>query len=169
MLPSLYNLKAILILNNNGQRVIARYYDEHFLTIKEQKEFEKVLFSKTSKSLASDHADVIMVDSLSAVFRSKIDLYFYVIGSTVENEIILMSVLNCLFESVNEVLRKNVEKRVMLENLDFCMLIVDEICDNGIILEIDSSQVIQRVCFKQEDNLPYSEQTVVDLLKSMLK
>jgi coatomer subunit zeta len=166
----LYSIKGILILNNSGQRIIARYYDDHFPSIKEQKEFEKVLFSKTSKSsISADQVDIIMIDGLSIVFKSKIDLFFYVIGSTSENEIILMSVLNCLFDSINEILRKNMEKKVLLENLDFGMLVVDEICDNGIILEIDASQIVQRVCFKQEDSIPYSEQTVVDLFKSLLK
>lgn len=42
-----------------------------------------------------------------------------------------MSVLNCLYDSVNQILRKNVEKRMVLENLDIVMLAMDEICDNG--------------------------------------
>jgi hypothetical protein len=169
MAPSIYSVKGILILNNNGGRIISRYYDDQFLTIKEQKEFEKILFSKTNKALSADNSDIIMIDALTIVFKAKIDLFFYVIGSTSENELILMSVLNCLFDSINEILRKNFEKKVLLDNLDYCMLVVDEICDNGIILEIDPSQVVQRVCFKQEDSVPLSEQTVVDLLKSMLK
>lgn len=42
-----------------------------------------------------------------------------------------MSVLQCLYDSVNQILRKNVEKRVVLENLDTVMLAMDEICDGG--------------------------------------
>jgi len=42
-----------------------------------------------------------------------------------------MSVLNCLYESVSAILRKNVEKRVVFENLDIVMLAMDEIVDNG--------------------------------------
>ena len=111
----LYSIKGIMILNNTGQRIIARYYDDHFPSIKEQKEFEKVLYNKTSKStLSADQADIIMIDSLSIVFKSKIDLYFCVIGSTTENEMILMSVLNCLFDSINEILRKNMEKKFFM-------------------------------------------------------
>ena len=169
MTASIYSIKGILILNNNGNRLIARYYNDNCLSFREQLEFEKLLFSKTNKALFSDQTDIIMIDALTIVFKAKIDLYFYVIGSNNENEIILMSVLNCLFDSINEILRKNVEKKILLDNLENCMLVVDEICDDGIILEIDSSQIVQRVCFKQEDNLPLSEQTMVDLLKSMLK
>jgi hypothetical protein len=43
----------------------------------------------------------------------------------------LNSVLTCLFESLSTMLRKNVEKKVLCENLDLIMLAVDEICDEG--------------------------------------
>lgn len=42
-----------------------------------------------------------------------------------------MSVLNALYDSISLILRKNVEKRAVLESLDICMLAMDEICDGG--------------------------------------
>ena len=46
--PSLYTVKGILILDNNGDRLFGKYYDPNvFPTTKEQKDFEKSLFSKT--------------------------------------------------------------------------------------------------------------------------
>lgn len=44
-----------------------------------------------------------------------------------------MSVLNCFYDSVSQILRKNVEKRIVLENLDIVMLAMDEICDGGFV------------------------------------
>lgn len=46
-------------------------------------------------------------------------------------QLILMSVLNCLYDSVSQILRKNVEKRAVLDSLDIVMLAMDEICDGG--------------------------------------
>ena len=46
-------------------------------------------------------------------------------------QLMLVSVLNCLYDSVNAILRKQVEKKMLLDNLDIVMLAVDEICDNG--------------------------------------
>lgn len=161
MHPTLYIVKAILVLDNDGNRLICKYYDDQFLTIKEQKDFEKSLFNKTSKA----NAEIIMLDGLTVVYRSNVDLYFYVVGSTAENEIMLVSLLNCLYDSLNQMLRKNVEKKYLLENLDAVMLALDEICDNGIILESDPAQVAQRVSLKQDD-VPLDQQTVVDVLRS---
>ena len=45
----------------------------------------------------------------------------------------LNSVLSCLFDSLSTMLRKNVEKRSLYDNLDVVMLAVDEICDDGLV------------------------------------
>ncbi|KAJ8869594.1 hypothetical protein PR048_028586 [Dryococelus australis] len=154
--PTLYTVKGMAILDNDGNRILAKYYDRNvFPTAKEQKAFEKNLFSKTHRA----NAEIIMLDGLTCVYRSNVDLFFYVMGSSHENELILMSVLNCLYDSVSHILRKNVEKRVVLENLDIVMLAMDEICDGGIIMEADSSAVVQRVALRPDD-LPLGEQTV---------
>jgi coatomer subunit zeta len=42
-----------------------------------------------------------------------------------------MSVLNGLYESVSQILRRGVEKKAVLDSLDTVMLAVDEICDGG--------------------------------------
>jgi hypothetical protein len=38
-----------------------------------------------------------------------------------------------MYDSISQILRKNVEKRVVLDNLDVVMLALDEICDNGYV------------------------------------
>lgn len=162
MIPSLYIIKAILILDNDGNRMVSKYYDTTQLsTVKEQKEFEKNLFKSTHKA----NGEIIMLDNLTIVYRSNVDVFFYVIGSTQENEIILVSVLNCLHDTLSQIFRKNIEKKYLLENMDSVLLAIDEICDNGILLETDPNQVAQRVSFKESD-IPIGEQTVFDVIRS---
>jgi hypothetical protein len=56
---SLYSVNAFLILDTEGSRVLAKYYrpkshplgeSKEFLTLKEQKAFEKGLWQKTKKA-----------------------------------------------------------------------------------------------------------------------
>lgn len=116
------------IMDNDGTRILAKYYDKNVLpTVKEQKTFEKNLFNKTHRS----NTEIIMFDGLTCVYKSNVDLFFYVMGSTHENELILLSVLNCLFDSISLILKKNVEKRLVMDNLEIIMLAFDEICDGG--------------------------------------
>ncbi|GAA6065831.1 hypothetical protein cypCar_00019334 [Cyprinus carpio] len=125
--PSLYTVKAVLIMDNDGERLYAKYYDDTYPTVKEQKAFEKNIFNKTHRT----DSEIALLEGLTVVYKSNIDLYFYVIGSSHENELMLMSVLNCLFDSLSQMLRKNVEKRALLENMEGLFLAVDEIVDGG--------------------------------------
>ncbi|RZC43031.1 coatomer subunit zeta-1 [Asbolus verrucosus] len=106
-----------------------------------------------------------MLDGLTCVYRSNVDLFFYVMGSSQENELILMSVLNCLYDSVSQILRKNVEKRAVLDSLDIVMLAMDEICDGGIIIDADPNSVVSRVALRNDD-IPLGEQTVAQVIQS---
>ncbi|XP_071101453.1 coatomer subunit zeta-1-like isoform X1 [Haliotis cracherodii] len=159
--PSLYTVKAITVLDNDGNRLVAKYFDDTFPTAKEQKQFEKNLFNKTHRA----NAEIIMFEGLTCVYKSNVDLFFYVVGSTQENELILASVLNALYDAVSQILRKNVEKRALLENLDAVYLAVDEICDGGIVLEADSNAIVQKVAIRTDD-IPLGEQTVAQVLQS---
>uniref|UniRef100_A0A8D0GTP5 Coatomer subunit zeta n=1 Tax=Sphenodon punctatus TaxID=8508 RepID=A0A8D0GTP5_SPHPU len=142
--PSLYTVKAILILDNDGDRLFTKYYDDTYPTVKEQKAFEKNIFNKTHRT----DSEIALLEGLTVVYKSSIDLYFYVIGSSYENELMLMAVLNCLFDSLSQMLRKNVEKRALLENMEGLFLAVDEIVDGGVILESDPQQVVHRVAVR---------------------
>ncbi|NXX18835.1 COPZ1 protein, partial [Podargus strigoides] len=163
--PSLYTVKAVIILDNDGDRLFAKYYNDTYPSVKEQKAFEKNIFNKTHRT----DSEIALLEGLTVVYKSSIDLYFYVIGSSHENELMLTAVLNCLFDSLSQMLRyegcwgghpwvlgghpwgpprKNVEKRALLENMEGLFLAVDEIVDGGVVLESGPQQVVHRVAVR---------------------
>ncbi|KAI6196638.1 Coatomer subunit zeta [Aphelenchoides besseyi] len=163
-LSSLYSIKGIAIVDQDGNRILAKYYDKTtFPTEKDEVKFEKNLFQKTYKA----NSEIILLDGLICVYRSNVDLFFYVIGNHQENELILVSVLNALYDSFSTVLRRNVEKKALLDNMDVAMLIVDEICDDGIILETESSAIVGR-CALKADELAFSDQSISQVGMSLL-
>ncbi|XP_030649229.1 coatomer subunit zeta-2 isoform X1 [Chanos chanos] len=162
--PSLYTVKAIFILDSDGNRLLSKYYDtELYPSMKEQKNFERNVFNKTHKA----DNEIAFLEGMTIVYKSSIDLFFYVVGSAQENELMLMAVLNCLFESLSQILRKNVERRCLLDNLDGVFLVVDEIIDGGVILESDPQQVVEKVNYRADDN-PLSEQSVAQHITEKL-
>ena len=48
------------------------------------------------------------------------------LGSGQENELLLMSVLDCLFNAVTQILRKNVDKKALFDNLEVAVILVEE-------------------------------------------
>ncbi|KAF5399847.1 Coatomer protein complex subunit zeta 1 [Paragonimus heterotremus] len=147
--PSLYSIKSILILDSDGKRIVAKYYDSSFSNVKEQLEFESKLFKKTSKSSG---AEITLLDGATCVYRNVSDVYLYVIGDVMENELIL-------------ILKRCVEKKTVLDNLDLIFLAVDELCNSGILMECDSTALVGRVGTRTED-IPLGEQTVAQAIQN---
>uniref|UniRef100_A0A8C3C5E8 Coatomer subunit zeta n=1 Tax=Cairina moschata TaxID=8855 RepID=A0A8C3C5E8_CAIMO len=125
--PSLYTVKALLVLDSRGQRLLAKYYDGSFPTAQEQAAFESSVFSKTRGA----GGEIACLEGLTVVYRSSSDLLFCVVGGPQENELMLSAVLGCLCDALGLVLRKDLEKRWLLENLDGAFLVLDEIVDRG--------------------------------------
>ncbi|XP_003384880.1 PREDICTED: coatomer subunit zeta-1-like [Amphimedon queenslandica] len=162
MEPSLETVKAICILDNDGRRLASKYYDTvTFPSLKEEKAFETNLFSKTQKA----NAEIVMLDGLTAVYRSNVDLLFYVIGSQTENELLLLSVLNGLYDALSQVLKRNMEKQGLYEHMEVLMLLLDEIVDGGIVMETDPTVLLHRVAVKSEES-GFSEQSVANVFQN---
>ena len=58
-------------------------------------------------------------------------LSFYFSTKNSENELIIFSALNAYYEAVCSLLRDYVDKRTILENLDYVILALDEVIDGG--------------------------------------
>ncbi|CAB4065954.1 COPZ [Lepeophtheirus salmonis] len=68
-----------------------------------KKHSKRAFFSKTAKS----NSEILMLDGMTILYKSSVDLLFYVMGSCHENELLLMSVLNCLYDSQSISLRSD--------------------------------------------------------------
>lgn len=62
---------------------------------------------------------------------------------TIFVQLMLVNVLNCLYDAISIILRKQVEKKALLDQLDVCLLAVDELCDSGIVMECDPQAVVR--------------------------
>jgi len=84
--------------------------------------------------------DIILYDGHLAVYRHSLDLIFYILGGPRENELMLHSALSAFMEAMNLLLRNQVEKRALLENLDCVILCLDETIDDGCVHSLFQSQ-----------------------------
>ncbi|WZH39996.1 Coatomer zeta subunit [Fusarium acuminatum] len=140
--------------------------------VKSQKAFEKGLIEKTAKQTG----DIILYDNRIVLYKMESDVMMYVVGSVDENEILLYNTilalrdsLHLLFKSVLPLQacailpqhpltiaqsRQSVDKRTIVENYDLVSLAIDEIVDDGIILETDPTIIVQRVSRAPTQDLP---------------
>eukprot|EP00197_Chlamydomonas_leiostraca_P007747 CAMPEP_0202884658 /NCGR_PEP_ID=MMETSP1391-20130828/41256_1 /ASSEMBLY_ACC=CAM_ASM_000867 /TAXON_ID=1034604 /ORGANISM="Chlamydomonas leiostraca, Strain SAG 11-49" /LENGTH=173 /DNA_ID=CAMNT_0049567879 /DNA_START=121 /DNA_END=642 /DNA_ORIENTATION=- len=151
----------MILLDSEGKRIAVKYYGNEWPSVVAQSNFEKSLWNKTSRTNARQEAEIVMFDNYIMVYKYLGDLMFYVTGSQDENELILYTVLQAFYESVSVLLRQQVEKKTVLENLDLVLLAMDEIVDGGVILETDPQVVAARVTMRgAEGEMPITEQQV---------
>lgn len=144
-------VKALLVLDAEGKRIAVKYYGNDWPNVASQATFEKNLWNKTRATNARGEAEIVMFDDYIVVYKTLGDLTFYVAGSLNENELILYSILQALYESVSILLRQQVEKKTVLENLDLVLLAIDELCDGGVILETEPAVIASRATMRGAD------------------
>jgi hypothetical protein len=158
-------IKNVLLLDSEGKRVAVKYYSDDWPKLADKLAYEKSVFTKTQRSIARSEAEIGMFDGYIVVYKFISDLHFYVTGGEDENELIVATVLQGFFDAVGLLLRNNVEKKSVLENLDLVLLCLDEIIDGGIILETDANVIAGRVSMRGADaDVPLSEQTLAQAL-----
>ncbi|TYZ62930.1 hypothetical protein PybrP1_003310 [[Pythium] brassicae (nom. inval.)] len=159
--PASPAVKAIFILDSDGNRVCAKYYDKSYPMAKDQLALEKKLYLKTKNSNPRLEAEIILIDNIVSVYRSGSDVTMHVIGSSFENELILLSVLDATFEAASSLLKGRMDRHVILDNIELVLLTFDEVVDGGIILEVDTPSISNRVLMRGIDNeVPIGELTI---------
>ena len=91
-------IKGITILDMDGRRVCAKYFDPKLSKDEQQRQFESKIFAKTKNMSSQDEAEVIMLAKNIVVFRNPADVFFYVIGDEEGNELIYAALLDALFD-----------------------------------------------------------------------
>ena len=162
---SLYTVHCVIILDSEGKRILSKYYNESkFPTLKDQLAFEQLLWAKTKRA-----SEIALLENYIVLFRDMADTKVYFIGSSSENELLLYSALTGFTDAISHLLRQYVDKRTMLENLDFILLALDEIVDGGIIMEVDPDIVSSRVNMSEtegENGVPITEQSLGQALST---
>ncbi|RSH93785.1 Golgi-to-ER vesicle coat component [Saitozyma podzolica] len=187
---SLYTVTSLLILDVDGQRVLAKYYNPPhqagsntgvpadlgvgaggpgmggLATLKEQRAFEKSVVDKIRRGGGEIHP----LPPHLILTRTTTDLHFILVGPlSTSNELMLQLTLNAFHDAVSLLLRGQIEKRNVLEGLDLVLLAADETIDDGIILETDAAAIAARVSRPKADttDIVINEQTLLSAYSTL--
>jgi hypothetical protein len=155
----LHQIKGVFVTDSEGKRLFAKYFGELKNHLDTQKKLETNLFSKTIKSQQSNTnsskivVDILLCEKIAAVVKMQTDLYFFVVGTQEDNELILSEVLETMVDALDTLFSGQLEKRTILENFDLLVLVVDEILEDGIILDLDATSIAQRIGGSGESGL----------------
>ena len=131
-----------------------------FATIQSQLDFEKLIKSKVvtpdgDGPITTAEGDIMLCEGHIVVFHRDAELLFFTVGPSYENELVLSTVQATIIDSLSQLLniQNAFDKRNLLENFFILALVLDEVIDDGMVLEVSVSNVVQEVApYAQPDN-----------------
>lgn len=74
----------------------------------------------------------------------------------------LVGVLDSIFDTISTLLKGQVDKRTMFDNLELILLTIDEALDHGHIMELDPLAIVSRVLMKASEATAVSIETLTE-------
>jgi hypothetical protein len=175
-MDGLHYIEAFIILDYTGRRVFTKYFNPGTLGepgarsawphVQAQLEFEKTIKNKIvtpegDGPVTTPEGDVLLCDGHIVVFHRDTELLFFTVGPAHENELVISTVQSTIIDSLAQVLKVQsggFDKRLLLENFFLLMLVLDEVIEDGVVLETSVSGVTQEVApYAIPDNQAASE------------
>merc|ERR1712071_114229 len=79
------------------------------------------------------------------------------VGPTGESELVLAHFCEAMFEALSNLMGGVTDRTMVLDNLELVLLLIDELCDGGIVLETDPNKLVASVVLRDEDEMAGAE------------
>eukprot|EP00484_Ammonia_sp_Unknown_P014334 CAMPEP_0197054502 /NCGR_PEP_ID=MMETSP1384-20130603/43008_1 /TAXON_ID=29189 /ORGANISM="Ammonia sp." /LENGTH=179 /DNA_ID=CAMNT_0042487713 /DNA_START=8 /DNA_END=547 /DNA_ORIENTATION=- len=143
-------IEAVIVLDTNGNRLCAKYYStrREFASKDSQTKFEKAILNKANRSIQRSDTDVLLYNDHLVLYVSSSNVRIFVVAASSANELVIDEVISALENSLNTLLKGTIDARGVIDNMDYVLLALDEVCEDGIIFETDGDNIASRVLMK---------------------
>merc|ERR1711957_578156 len=102
--------------------------------------------SGTSRS----EVDVAVIDDCTVMFQACNDVFICAVAASSENELVVLQLVEGIFSTMTATaaagfLASGITKELVLENLSDVLFILDEVVDDGVIMEHDQEKLSSRI------------------------
>ncbi|EAN77847.1 coatomer subunit zeta, putative [Trypanosoma equiperdum] len=169
----MHHIQGVVVLNDSGNRVFVKYYLNEDMkargvltTLEKQRALERVIYDAVSAPkrnwAASKDGDIVLHDVHSILFHVWGSITFAIVGDIKENEMVMHTVLRCIVDALQRILKtQDITHKGILEKYDALVLAVDEVIDDGIVLETSAQNVA-------DDVAPFMADAETDTARSAL-
>mmetsp|Transcript_22429 Transcript_22429/g.57289 ORF Transcript_22429/g.57289 Transcript_22429/m.57289 type:complete len:197 (-) Transcript_22429:120-710(-) len=153
----LCQILALLVLDSDGARLAVKYCSyarkELWVGSKAQMAFEKRVISKLPKpsTARTGEVDVAVIDDYTVLFQACNDVIVCAVAGANENELVVLQLVEGIFASMSSTaqgssfLSSGLTKQLVLDSLADVLFILDEVMDDGIIMETDEDKISARI------------------------
>ena len=143
-------IKFIIILDNSGKIIYSKYYTDKN-TAEKQREFERQLcFQVKNLNILPGELDIFSFEDFN-IFVKLIGEIAYFIGiSENDNECLGYNFCKIVENCLSNILNDNFERVKIFKKLEKIMLLIDEMVDNGIIVNTDQDSIEKLIIHEEQ-------------------
>ena len=142
-------IKFIIILDNNGKLIYGKYFIDK--DQERQREFEKQLcFQTKNLNIAQDEIDIFNIDDYNVFVKIIGEIAYFIGVSEEDNECLGYNFCKIFENCVGNITSYNFNRQKIFDNLDKIMLIIDEMVDNGLIINTDPDSIEKLILHHDE-------------------
>ena len=142
-------IKFIIILDNSGKIIYSKYYTDKN-TPEKQREFEKQLcYQVKNLNILPGELDIFSIEDFNVFVKLIGEIAYFVGINENDNETLGYNFCKIFENCLSNILNDNFERAKIFNKLEKVMLLIDEMVDNGIIVNTDQDS-IEKLIIHQE-------------------
>ena len=132
----------ILFDQKESELLMSKYFFDTNVTA-----FEKELVSKLKKE-SKETQEIMLVDRFVLQLKTGQEVLFGILYEYAENDILISNFLEACFRALALLTGNPVSRNKVIQKLDSVFIMIDEVCENGLILEDEPDRIVSRVEMK---------------------
>ena len=142
-------IKFIIILDNSGKLIYGRYFIDK--DQERQREFEKQLcFQVKNLNISQDELDIFNIDDYNVFVKIIGEIAYFIGVNEDDNECLGYNFCKIFENCLGSITNDNFDRQKIYDNLDKIMLIIDEMVDNGLIINTDPESIEKLISHQNE-------------------
>ena len=142
-------IKFIIILDNTGKLIYGKYFIDK--DQERQREFEKQLcFQVKNLNISQGELDIFNIDDYNIFVKIIGEIAYFIGLNENDNECLGYNFCKIFENCVGNITNDNFGRQKIFDNLDKIMLIIDEMVDNGLIINSDPDSIEKLISHQDE-------------------
>ena len=142
-------IKFIIILDNSGKLIYGKYFIDK--DQEKQREFEKQLcFQVKNLNITQGKLDIFNIDDYNVFVKIIGEIAYFIGVNEEDNECLGYNFCKIFENCLGGITNDNFDQKKIFDNLDKIMLIIDEMVDNGLIINSDPDSIEKLISLQDE-------------------
>ena len=142
-------IKFLIILDNSGKLIYSKYFTAK--DISKQHEFEKQLcFQIKNLNVTPGELDIFSMDEYNIFVKITGEIAYFIGINEEDNECLGYNFCKIFETCLANIVNENFGRVKIFENLEKIILMIDEMLDNGLIVNTDPDSISKLICHQEE-------------------